>query len=981
MGGRGTSQQGVPPADAKVIGEYDPATGEYRPIPDDDPQLERERDGGEKPYEVQSRGDFINGRGYALLDKTGLEWRVITRPASEMAVFAEDPADRLGMEKPTLAWSKDGKAVQIYVDGMSTEQFLDHLGLAVDLDNTTTLGKRLSRLFRPQVATGWFDADDISISYDLSQPKFQRVPDPDHPGETMVQWGTGSGDDLPAEVVEKVWDGAGVVSRDMLLKMIDQLPSDMDPKLRSKTIRELRHAKRVEFTIMTEDGQLKGHAMVSENLSTDFVVPEDLKRRVRLTDGSQRYVAFDFPHGHDHMRLDVQSLVNLHPFFEPEQLMQWVQEDFDVYQESVRTGDIAAGMAKLDNHVTIEDLQNWAIREFAASGGDINWSGSMVRSYLNAYVNRVNTINEPDGKIKLPVPGGRYYVMPSMVGRRANMPVQVARGEVTIDPKTQTAWVNDQDWIELQDATSYGDATVPMDERWGVASILGGADHDDAMWVHPFTDHDGRQKMLLWRSPNEAGERVVLKPSTQSATLPWQTVDGAVEFPQADSRKLSPRRDRVQVHDLQLIDESERINDAAGLEARMAQGEVPLFEAMQKAARREETNAALLGSVCNLQMVEKAVTGDAPRIIPAPLEQVIDLKKTGARGERVAAWAWEQRKGYLDQQTPIPVLLADRISTSAQQAARTDGTHWLDQLEAQMQDHIAHAQAVRDTMVAETAPPKALLDYAHQRPDLIQEAARINQFYANERRKRQELVRSENREMTADDWEYLRQLTSSELEKTAPEDRGRVLIGTIASVYMRDNPGNDGVAWLQGMRNETGNRDPGFAQMTIAEMRKAGVLNELIPDPRGRGLIQYQAPRRTDVRPATTVGINGVWRNVFDMISEHKDLPSYDEWDTSTKAGKSARRRQVNVAKEKVREFFHNSEALELEVRAGEWKGKARKEVYSTRTGKKVGTIATSDQAHFEVGQRIIISGSLLNNDANVRAVVVPSDHPAEPSD
>src|SRR5690606_7063659 len=103
----------------------------------------------------------------------------------------------------------------------------------------------------------------------------------------------------------------------------------------------------------------------------------------------------------------------------------------------------------------------WAIREFAASGGDINWSGSMVRSYLNAYVNRVNTINEPDGKIKIPVPGGRYYVMPSMVGRRANMPVQVARGEVTIDPKTQTAWVNDQDWIELQDATSYGDATVP----------------------------------------------------------------------------------------------------------------------------------------------------------------------------------------------------------------------------------------------------------------------------------------------------------------------------------------------------------------------------------------------------------------------------------------------------------------------------------------------------------------------------------------
>ena len=160
---------------------------------------------------------------------------------------------------------------------------------------------------------------------------------------------------------------------------------------------------------MTDEGQLKGHAMVSENLSTDFVIPRDLKTQVKLRDASKQYVAFEFPQGHDHMRLDVQSAINLAPFFEGEQLVQWLQEDFAVFEQSVQTGDIAAGMAKLDGNTSIEDVQQWALREFAASGGDINWSGSFVKSYMNNYIKRVSALTNPDSKLKLPVPGGRYY--------------------------------------------------------------------------------------------------------------------------------------------------------------------------------------------------------------------------------------------------------------------------------------------------------------------------------------------------------------------------------------------------------------------------------------------------------------------------------------------------------------------------------------------------------------------------------------------
>ena len=958
MGGRGTSlRYWSVPSSAGTIVEL-----ELELEREDEPQLSRM--GGEKPYEIQGRDSFPNGRTYALLEATGRDWRVITRPADEFDVFAEDEADRFGMDTPTLSWAKDGKAVHIYVDGMTTQEFLDHLGLEIDLQNTTTTSKRLSRLFRPQAATAWLDADDVSISYELSQPKFQRVPDPNNPDETSVEWGTGSGNELPPDVVEKVWDGAGVVSRDMLTKIIDQLPDDMDPRLRAKTIRELRQAKRVEFTIMTEEGQLKGHAMVSEDLSTDFVIPRDLKTQVKLTDPRKRYVAFEFPHGHDHMRLDVQSAINLSPFFSGDQLVQWLEEDFEVFEQSVKTGDIAAGMARLDRNTTVEDLQKWALREFAASGGDINWSGSFVRSYMNKYIERVNDLTDPDSKLKMPVPGGRYYVMPSMVGRRANMPVGVERGEVFIDPDTNTAWVNDQDWIELKDSASYGNPNVSMNNRWGIANILGGADNDDAMWVHPFTDHDGERKMLLWRSPNEAGEYVTLKPSAQSSDLPWHTTLGDVVYPAGDSRKLSERADRLEVVDLGLIDLNPKVDDRPTTQTT----ETPLHEAMRKAAEREQVNAALLGSVCNYQMVYRAVHGTHPAERPAPLEEVIDLKKTGADGSQVATWVWDKRKEMLDNQVPIPRLLANRVSTRAQEAALTDGTHWVDRVEDAINNHVQRAREVRDEMIQDTRPPKELFDYALERPELFDAGARLNQRYAGARNKIQAQADAEKRDMTEAEWDMVRQIAIDELNRTPPEDRGRVLLGSIASIYMRKNPGNDGVAWLMGPKNEKGLRDPGFAQLTIEEMRKIGVLDEILPDPTGRGLIRYRSPQR-EITSTKTIGINGIWRNFFDYMAEQAGLPSYDTWDDTNPKSKAARNQFVTRAKQKVASYMKQVGSLELEVREFEWDGKQRKALFSTRTGRQFGTIDKVNDDDYEVGQRFTISGSIAK-DGKIRAMV-----------
>ena len=84
------------------------------------------------------------------------------------------------------------------------------------------------------------------------------------------------------------------------------------------------------------------------------------------------------------------------------------------------------------------------------------------------------------GKLRVPYSGGRYYVMTQDVATAAGLDIHVEPGQVHLDPKTGTAWVNSDDWLRLPDSPDQG-----------IKHILGGADQDDALWVHGFTDHDG----------------------------------------------------------------------------------------------------------------------------------------------------------------------------------------------------------------------------------------------------------------------------------------------------------------------------------------------------------------------------------------------------------------------------------------------------------------------------------------------------------
>jgi hypothetical protein len=329
----------------------------------------------------------LGGAIYPFLETTGRAWALVTAPLGQAGT--SQGTETFGLAAPTLRWVNGDQVVDLYVDGMTTDAFLARSGLALNLaKGGYVLSKRLSWVMRPYVLSGFFDSEAVTIRY---------LDELDDTGR-------------------KVWDGAGVISRRLLRKLV--LSDELAPAKRERLERAVATARRVEFTILTERGQDKGHAIVADELEVDLVVPRDTKGAVRLTNGTT-FVGLGLVHGQEEMRLDIQSLINLHPFFEEEQLATWLQQEDTLFLEAVRTGQVAEVMARIDADTNLEDVTSWPLRAYLASGGHPMWFPSHVRSLVNQHLARLN--HSTLEKLRLPIPGGRYYVMPVAVGRRAGL--------------------------------------------------------------------------------------------------------------------------------------------------------------------------------------------------------------------------------------------------------------------------------------------------------------------------------------------------------------------------------------------------------------------------------------------------------------------------------------------------------------------------------------------------------------------------------
>jgi hypothetical protein len=739
---------------------------------------------------IINRHSDLGGAVYPFLhhDDTHQRWAMSTWDVDGLPL-------RFRQADPTIRWVKEDQVNDLYVEDTSTQDFLAKSGLRFSLEKGGyVLSKRISRLMRPYFISGFFARQEIRVTYlDLD------------------------------ERGRKIWDGAGQISRALLLRLIDQLPAGISPAKRQSLTRELRHGQRFEFTLMGPNGQDKGHASVVDDLDADLVLPRDTKPQVQFGQGDTLWIGLYPVHARDDMRLDVQSLLNLYPFFQPAQLLQWLQQEGDLFLESIQSGEMTAVLGRigrLAGEEALDKLLGWHLREYLLSQGDPMWFGSIVKALVNQHLKRIEHTTRH--KLRLPLPGARYYVMTDTVGQR-----HVKRGEITLDPDSATAWVNSDDWVDYQ------------------ADVLGGADQDDALWLHPFTDYDGQQRILAWRSPNQCGEYILLTPSADSHIPTWATTGDAIRFPPGDSRQLPPRIDRTDPAYQNLVD-TETVRD-------LGAGQTYSVQAMNATIARAAANKGTLGQYCNTLMLAKALYNRLPARPAAPLEAVIDATvKTGADTSRVRSWCYGASRAILQQKKPVPVILQDRLSLDRRSAAVlpppiSSTGHWLDELVRGIDAHIERITTARDQLMRETMPPAEIFAAAFAEKSLTA-GARFNQFYTRQ---------LPWRRPTPSSLETARQASETYLQQSA--DKHRVLRGAIAHYYLNpDHHGRDEAVWQLGAQTETGRR-PGIAQDTIRALRQIGVLEEIaLTD---RGTIDIYPGAKILSLPSSPIVISGVWFN------------------------------------------------------------------------------------------------------------------------
>jgi hypothetical protein len=651
-----------------------------------------EREPAPEGYTVITPATVRTGEAYPFFEATGRRWSLVSVPLGEAVTVL--PRHTLGMDSPTLVWFSDNDRKELYVDGMNTEAYCQATGLSFSLHKgAAVLSKRMSRILRSYRTWEWFDTDRVQIGY-LDQ--------------------------TPEEA--KVWDGAGLMDRRLLAKM--PVPDGLDGSQARAWRRRLLREGRVEFTVQHAGGQDKGHAMVVDRLRdaagkrVDFLLPRDTKREVTLSDGV--FVGINPVHGKDDLRVDIQSFINLNEFWGREQAIDGAQAELRHFEAAVaenRLEDIGLHLGGRE----AGHGEAWPLQAFWEAGGDIRWSPHLIKAVFDQHLRRLEA--SAHDKVRLPQPGGRYYVMPAGVGQRGGLTVAVGRGMVQIDATHATAWVNDEDWLSLsgQRTEDYGD---------GIASILGGADNDDGLWLSPFTDaQDGAKKFLIWRSPNQVGEYVVLMPTDTSHIPLWQ---GGEVWPARDSAWLPTRADRQQVQYLGMVDH-ERTGG-------MGQGESYTPEAMARVQAVLEKNQGGLELYCNATMRHVAMYGGLPAVAPARLEDVVDSKKTGADVSAVKQWCYDDTRAALARGDRIPRRLLGRL---ARERGRAEGTlepppvtttegdyHWLDIFDLAWKGHIKQVQAVRDRFMAEARLPEALLQSVEHDPEALAAGSRFNQLYA-----------------------------------------------------------------------------------------------------------------------------------------------------------------------------------------------------------------------------------------------------------
>jgi len=322
--------------------------------------------------------------------------------------------------------------------------FLTRFNLKVESGNIFKCGKYLSRVFRPVKYGKHYRNLEIYVN---SNPEYAG----------------------------KITDGLSLISIDLAKSLgWSNVKADMS----------------AQFTLLFNGGLVKGNCVVSDKITHDVVIYTDgnIKREISLT-GENAYVSVEPLKLSRHLRMDIQSMLNLWQLFGADQYLEWAYSGIQEYKKDLLSGNLNQW---LDNFEDMDEegilAEQWTLRKAIWHQVDYTRFPGLIRLAWTMFRNSlVKLASDKNGlpAFRIPVPNayrGYFRVDLRNHDGNGNFKPTVEAGTVCLDNLGNL-------WIHPEDITEFLD-------------VKGGGDLDDNGAIIPVSE----DMAIVYRNPNQYGE-------------------------------------------------------------------------------------------------------------------------------------------------------------------------------------------------------------------------------------------------------------------------------------------------------------------------------------------------------------------------------------------------------------------------------------------------------------------------------------------
>lgn len=240
-----------------------------------------------------------------------------------------------------------------------------------------------------------------------------------------------------------------------------------------------------QFTLLFNEGLVKGHCVVSDKISNDVVLYDgNIKTDISFNDGC--FIALEPVKMILKANLDSQTLPNLWDLFSPEQYLDWFINSAERFKSDLINGKISEWLDDIDS-LEITDLNEKFILQKAIHHNiDYRKYPGLMRSAWNMfYKSLIKSANRKDS-----TPDFRIPILFAF------------RGYLRVDIRNHDQQGNFICLDKSFTLDKFGNLWVNENLVHNTFKILGGADQDDNVVIIPLPDN----KAVIYRNPNQFGE-------------------------------------------------------------------------------------------------------------------------------------------------------------------------------------------------------------------------------------------------------------------------------------------------------------------------------------------------------------------------------------------------------------------------------------------------------------------------------------------